>query len=229
MTSILQPLELPQPLTRLVPAAFSKEGADWDYGLKEIPNVYYRQGNFMVFQANHSDAIDDVLHLLEIDWETAYNTPIRRDWVMYVDQTPTEWQMGAIASHLVLQAVSTDGADYFGGNVALNVRNGNFVFTYSFADGTPPGAQSVDLYTFPVTQGRYYNLSFRILPHLTAGKVEMWLDGVLVASAYNVATAFSTSNFIFERGLYRWANSPFVTPIRVLHSNTRTGKFEFLG
>jgi hypothetical protein len=153
-----------------------------------------------------------------------YDTPYRYDWTFIVDE---DWPIDTATSMLIWQSLPvTDPGTWSGPNMQLHVQNGTFKFTYAWADGSPPTPTSATLDLFPAVQGEY-NMSIRAQNHLTNGKIEIWRDETLVASAYNVGNALTVGNYFIKYGIYRWLT--FTGSISIQHSLMRvTSDFEFL-
>ena len=219
-------VELDDPVSIFPPVALLKQGFPWDYSLTEVPNVYQSAGNYKLVQINMADSTGP--------WRTEllfpaqpYNKKIRFDWLMNITD---DWEIdnSNIPSHLIWQGASVDNQalGYLSPNFMLAVKNNNFVFYYKWADGNPAGGGgTVELCSFPLKKS-VYKLSIRLRPHLAKGDIEVWVDNVLIGSAYNVPCAYSDTPLFFKYGLYRWI--PFANSMRVFHGPMMTGNFDFV-
>lgn len=201
----------------LNPVALLIAGESFDYTFSKSQTRYFTEGNYKVCKINQDDPGNPPWRTEVLFAQTLYNQDIRADWTMVVDEV---WPTESPSTHLVFQAFSVDMAGNLNPNIQIAYSNNEFVCYLCFPQ--PPSRIAG---SFPGGPGTY-NLSVRIRPHMTSGKVEVWVNGELKASAYNVQTAYTTSSYWWKYGLYRW--KPFSGSMRVLHGPVRTGKFQFL-
>lgn len=202
------------------------QGATWDYALTPTANRFYTEGKYYVTQINEADPNSNPSWRTELSiGETfAYDTPYRFDWTFRVDEA---WSTEALSTMLVWQMINVDQQSWANPPVQLMVMNGNFVLRYIENDGTPPTGISHDLCSFAVEQ-REYKISIRVQLHLTNGNIEVWLDNVLIGSAYNTPIGLTTGNdIVVKYGIYRW--QPLTGSLSIGHTKMRTSSFEFQG
>lgn len=209
------------------------EGLAWDYSpIAEVENRYYTTGEYVTHQLNYNDPNSPSWRSeILLTGGTApsfevhnYGKPYRYDFTFIIDEA---WPVDAATSMLVWQTLPVSGATYNGPNMSMHVVNGRFSFRYAGADGSPPIPADSELDLFPCEVGTY-NISIRVKTHLTEGKIEIWREGQLIASAYNINNSFEVQNYYVKYGLYRWLT--FTGSIKAKFSDMqRTRYFNFLG